>query len=141
MDYTSMGFAPTGAFAPRVVYGGFWIRVAAYGLDALLVVIGQVIRSQLIAGSSQVSLLSGLIGWHYFAGMEALVGGTLGKLVLGLHMTDLAGQRISFLRATGRYFAKVLSALILLLGFVLVAVTTNKQGLHDKLAGTLVVKG
>jgi uncharacterized RDD family membrane protein YckC len=51
------------------------------------------------------------------------------------------GNDISFLRATGRYFAKILSGLILLLGFVMVAFTARNQGLHDKIAGTVVLKG
>jgi hypothetical protein len=55
-------------------------------------------------------------------------------------VTDLDGNRIGFGRATGRYFAKILSALILLIGFIMAAFTQKKQGLHDIIAGTLVVK-
>ena len=62
------------------------------------------------------------------------------KKALGLSVTDLSGNRIGFGRATGRYFAKILSGLILLIGFIMVAFTQRKQGLHDMLAGTLVYK-
>jgi uncharacterized RDD family membrane protein YckC len=65
---------------------------------------------------------------------------TLGKMALGIVVTDLDGNRIGFGRATGRYFAKILSALILLIGFIMAAFTQKKQGLHDIIAGTLVVK-
>jgi len=141
MDYTSMGFAPTGAFAPGVVYGGFWIRVGAYVLDGLLLLIGQLILSQLMASSSQVSLLSGLIGWLYFAGMESSANqATLGKRAMGLQVTDLEGDRIGFGKATGRYFAKIISALILFIGYFMIGFTEKKQGLHDMIAGTLVIK-
>ena len=66
--------------------------------------------------------------------------GTLGKKALGMIVTDLDGGRIGFGRATGRYFAKILSALILGIGFIMVAFTQRKQGLHDLIASTLVYK-
>jgi uncharacterized RDD family membrane protein YckC len=62
-------------------------------------------------------------------------------MALGIIVTDLEGRRIGFGRATGRYFAKILSALILGIGFLMVAFTQRKQGLHDMIAGTLVVRG
>jgi uncharacterized RDD family membrane protein YckC len=65
---------------------------------------------------------------------------TLGKMAVGIKVTDEAGARISFGRAVGRYFGKFVSTIILLIGFLMVAFTEKKQGLHDKLAGTLVVK-
>jgi uncharacterized RDD family membrane protein YckC len=63
---------------------------------------------------------------------------TLGKMIFGMKVTDLNGNRISFERATGRHFAKWLSAMILGIGYLMVAFTERKQGLHDLLAGTLV---
>jgi uncharacterized RDD family membrane protein YckC len=82
-----------------------------------------------------------LMGWLYYALMESSSNqGTLGKMALGLTVTDQAGQRISFGRATGRFFAKILSAMILLIGFFMIGWTARKQGLHDMIAGTLVVK-
>jgi uncharacterized RDD family membrane protein YckC len=55
-------------------------------------------------------------------------------------VTDLAGRRISFGRATGRFFAKYISATILMIGFVMAGFTEKKQALHDILAGTLVIR-
>ena len=93
-------------------------------------------------GNLLANLLSVVVGWLYYALMESSgMQATLGKKALGLIVTDESGQRISFARATGRYFAKIVSALILLIGFIMVAFTERKQGLHDKLAGTLVVRG
>jgi uncharacterized RDD family membrane protein YckC len=63
---------------------------------------------------------------------------TLGKLALGLRVTDEYGQRISFLRATGRHFAKYLSWMTIFIGFIMVAFTERRQALHDFIAGTLV---
>ena len=65
---------------------------------------------------------------------------TVGKRVLDLKVTDEGGNPISFERATARFFAKLLSSLTLGIGFLMVAFTNRKQGLHDLLAGTLVMK-
>ncbi|MGB6469852.1 MAG: RDD family protein, partial [Candidatus Acidiferrales bacterium] len=66
--------------------------------------------------------------------------GTLGKRALGLLVTDLEGRRVSFGRASGRYFGKIVSALILMIGFIMAGFTEKKQALHDMLAGCLVLR-
>lgn len=87
-------------------------------------------------------LLILVMGVLYFALCESSAWqGTLGKLALGIRVTDLQGKRISFPRALGRYFAKILSAIILGIGFLMVAWTQRKQGLHDMIASTLVLNG
>jgi len=59
---------------------------------------------------------------------------------LGIKVTDLEGRRVSFGRATGRYFAKILSVLICYVGFIMAGFTARKQALHDMIGGTLVVR-
>lgn len=87
-------------------------------------------------------LLSTIFVWLYFAVLESSAWqATVGKLALGIRVTDLHGQRISLPRALGRYLAKFVSALILFIGFLMIAWTQRKQGLHDKLADTLVLNG
>lgn len=82
-----------------------------------------------------------VVPWLYYAGMESSAQqATLGKLAVGMKVTDLTGRRISFLRATGRYFAKLISALTLCIGYAMVAFTARRQALHDKIAETLVVR-
>lgn len=77
--------------------------------------------------------------WLYFALMECSSWqAMLGKKAMGLYVTDLAGQRIGFLRASVRYFAKMISSFILFLGYLMAAFTEKKQALHDMLAGCLV---
>jgi uncharacterized RDD family membrane protein YckC len=77
----------------------------------------------------------------YYALLESSTWqGTLGKRALGLEVTDLEGRRISFGRATGRFFAKIISALILWIGFIMAGFTEKKQALHDMIAGTLVIR-
>ncbi len=81
-----------------------------------------------------------ILGWLYFALMESSSKqGTLGKMALGIKVTDLSGNAISFGRATVRHFGKILSTIILLAGYLMVAFTAKKQGLHDMIAGCLVV--
>ena len=80
-------------------------------------------------------------GFLYFALMESSTNqATVGKMALGIKVTDLEGNRISFGRALGRTFAKILSGLIIFIGYIIAAFTEKKQALHDMIAGTLVVK-
>jgi uncharacterized RDD family membrane protein YckC len=80
-------------------------------------------------------------GWLYFAVMESSSKqGTLGKMVLKLKVTDLNGNRLGFGRATGRYFAKWINSFALYVGWIIAGFTARKQGLHDFIAGTLVLK-
>jgi uncharacterized RDD family membrane protein YckC len=88
------------------------------------------------------SLLSVVIAWLYFALLESSAWqATVGKLALGIRVTDMNGARIGFARALGRYGAKIISFLIVLIGVLMVAFTRRKQGLHDLMAGTLVLNG
>lgn len=80
-------------------------------------------------------------GWLYEATMESSSKqATVGKMALGLKVTDEYGNRISFARASARYFSKILSRMILMLGYIMVGFTQRKQGLHDMIAGTLVIR-
>jgi uncharacterized RDD family membrane protein YckC len=84
--------------------------------------------------------IAGIGGWLYFGLMESSAKqGTLGKMAVGIKVTDLNGNRISFGRATGRFFSKILSGLILYVGYMMAGFTEKKQALHDMIAGTLVV--
>ena len=81
-----------------------------------------------------------IAGWLYFALMESSSQqGTLGKMALGVKVTYMVGNRISFGRATGRYFAKMISSLTLGVGYLMAGFTQQKQALHDIIAGCLVV--
>jgi uncharacterized RDD family membrane protein YckC len=88
-----------------------------------------------------VAVIQLVIYWLYFAIMESShFQGTVGKIVLGMKVVDLQGNKISFLKATGRSFGKYLSSIILLIGYIMAAFTEKKQALHDMIAGCLVVK-
>jgi len=81
-----------------------------------------------------------MLNWLYRGIMESSSKqATIGKMLLKIKVTDLAGNRISFLRATSRHFSKVISTLIFSIGFIMAAFAAKKQALHDKMAGCLVV--
>ncbi len=88
-----------------------------------------------------ISILSIVIQWLYYALQESSAKqATLGKSLLNLKVVDLYGNRISFGRATGRFFGKILSGLIFNIGYIMAAFTERKQALHDILANCLVVE-
>lgn len=81
-----------------------------------------------------------VLGWIYYAYLESSPEqSTFGKRALGLVVTDVYGNRLDFTRASIRYVGRIVSTVILYLGFVLIAFSDKKQGLHDMIAGTLVV--
>jgi uncharacterized RDD family membrane protein YckC len=137
-------------FNAETAYAGFWLRLAAYIIDGIILYIPNTIVSTIIGigniynyntGFEPTAILINLLLLLYFPIMESSeIQGTLGKKLVDIKVTDMDGQRISFLRAIGRYFAKILSAMILFIGFIMAGFTEKKQALHDILAGTLVVK-
>ena len=140
--------APAGT--PPGRYAGFGRRLGAFLLDWTLVYVvpfiaGAVWVTQRVPQPQDTWLVLlypavFVMGWLYWAGLESSgLQATLGKRAFGLQVTDLAGQRISFGRATGRYFGKILSMMLVYIGFLMAAFTPKRQALHDIVAGTLVV--
>src|SRR5882672_10715594 len=119
----------------HVAYGGFWIRFVAYIIDAILLgIVGGVVASLFGVSMMQtdwddptINLVSLVVGWLYFALLESSErGATVGKMAMGLRVVTSQGQRLSFMNATGRYFAKFLSAIILGIGFIMIGFTDKK---------------
>ena len=95
----------------------------------------------MIGALTSIAFLSTAIKWLYFAIMESSkIQGTLGKMLLKIKVTDYDGNRISFARATGRYFGKIISGMILMIGYIMAGFTDRKQALHDIMAGCYVIK-
>jgi uncharacterized RDD family membrane protein YckC len=121
-----------------VSYAGFWKRVAALLIDSIVISAASGLLTAVTFGMAWFSIF--FLPWVYEAIMlSSEKQATFGKMLLGIAVTDLNGSRISFGRATGRHFAKWLSALILGIGFLMAAFTERKQALHDMIADTLVV--
>ncbi len=147
----------------EIVYAGFWKRVAAYFIDSLIVgivggvvamVIGMVLgigmagvgggSDAMGAGFIAIQLLTNLVSIGlaaaYYAGFHASSGkATLGKMAVGIKVVRSNGERITIARGIGRYFAAMLSGLILCIGYLMAAFTERKQSLHDMICDTLVV--
>jgi len=153
--------APNAAAPTSVRYAGFWIRFVAFIIDSLVIgvvvlPVGLMISLVIGLAGSAVSMpgtgvklvgflvrgaFSVLVKWIYEASMESSSKqATVGKMALGLKVTDEAGLRISFERASARYFAKFLSAMIVFIGYAMAGFTARKQALHDMIAGTLVAR-
>ena len=161
----------TGAmlFVPPA-YAGFWLRFLAYIIDNIVlgVIFGVVALLAIAAigvdyframiqglqdGNGEfpvalvsailiAALLSAVVSWIYHAWMESSqYQGTLGKMALGLIVTDLNDQPVTFGRATGRFFAKIITGLIPLgIGYIMAGFTEKKQALHDMIASCLVLR-
>ncbi len=158
------------AAVPRVVYAGFWVRFLAFLIDNAVIGIGFVLiliplifltglggfigeihpnedmndvgifmLFGLLFLAATVSLL---LTWLYHALMESSEWqATLGKKVLGLVVTDMAGRRVSFGRATGRHFAKIITNMVpAFIGYIMAGFTERKQAMHDMIAGCLVLR-
>ena len=144
-----------------MIYATFWHRFVAFVVDAFLhsiitfvigfpigvilflIIYEKVYDKNLIYLWEQGIgvVLRILVGWFYFALQEpSRFEATLGKTSMKLRVVGLSGERISFGRATGRYFGKMLSQLTLLIGYLIQPFTEKKQALHDMLAETLVVR-
>ena len=128
-------------------YSGFWRRFVAYVIDNILLSVVFWLLVLVLGGIGGDGGVFGAytlaaIGWLlYYAAMESSSNqATVGKMALGIKVTDLEGNRISFGRALGRNLAKIISVLTFYIGYIMAAFTAKKQALQDMIAGTLVVK-
>jgi uncharacterized RDD family membrane protein YckC len=144
-------------------YAGFWRRFVATLVDGVILWIVVWIATFALQDVLPISMDEGVsaddlwrrfvisivtqlavslvIGWAYCAGFESSPWqATPGKRLLRVAVTDLAGGRITFARATGRYVAESLSSALFLIGYLVQLFTEKRQALHDVLAGTLVVR-
>ena len=161
----------------HMAYGGFWIRVVAYFIDSiiLLVLLGVLYFALTAVGLVDLTAISALVdessmqagaepnpavvmelsrqmgvlylgvfllAWLYDALLTSSpMQATPGKMVFGLRVATADGEPIGFGRATGRFFGKIVSGMIFNVGYLMVAFTARKQGLHDMIANTVVVRG
>ncbi len=154
LDGTSTAAPVPPAIAANGIYAGFWKRFAAFVIDYFIVVVLAMLAGAVvgfvygISSSGVDQKLAGMMGgitglaawWLYYAFMESSgKQATLGKMALGIKVVDRQGARISFARATGRHFAKLLSGMIMMIGYMMAGFTSRKQALHDMVAGCLVV--
>lgn len=120
-------------------FGGFWRRLGAYLIDGIILsIIGLPIR--LLAPHTYFYGVSALISLIYLVGFWSWKSQTPGKMAMGLKIIAADGSRMGLGRAILRYLGYFVSAIILGLGFIMIAFDSHKQGLHDKIAGTYVIR-
>ena len=158
-------------YATNVAYAGFWLRLVAHLIDGVIIGIGMMALLVpiffLMGGAAMLEslprhggqpnpaviagflmLIFSLAGvavigqWLYSAYLESgEKQATWGKQALSIYVTDLSGNRVSFGRASGRFFAKIVSGLIPLgIGYIMAGFTERKQALHDMIASCLVLR-
>jgi uncharacterized RDD family membrane protein YckC len=143
------GYQPMAVGSPGT-YGGFWIRVVAYIIDAIILgIVGGIIsvpigvnysdlNSPSVRTSNGIDLV---LSFLYFTLLWSYMGASLGQRVLGLRVVDATtGQPISFGKAALRWLGLFISFLVCLIGVIWVAFDARKQGWMDKIAGTVVVR-
>ena len=122
---------------------GFGTRFVAFIIDAILLgVVNQIVASIFGGGDpTRVSGLTTLIGIAYIVGLWTYWGGqTIGKKAMGIKIVKADGTPFGLVPAIIRYVGYIVSAVVILLGFIWILFDPNKQGWHDKIAGTYVVK-
>jgi uncharacterized RDD family membrane protein YckC len=136
-----------GGAGPVRIYGGFWMRVGAWIIDVIILSVAEAILVAFESSGSAFAspgsnILVSVVGvWLYFALLESSQKqATLGKMALGMKVTDGGGNRVTFGRASGRHFGKIISLLTLYVGFLMAGWTARRQALHDIMADTLVVR-
>jgi len=132
-------------------YGGFWIRLLAYIIDGILIsILGYIIGGSNVVSYTEyagtMSMSVNFFGWYtlipivYTIGFWIWRSTTPGKMVFGLKIVDENGKNMTPGAAVIRYIGYILSAIILFIGYFMIGFSKTKQGLHDKIAKTYVVK-
>jgi uncharacterized RDD family membrane protein YckC len=142
-EWQSAPQAPPGSYTsgPSGPRSGFWQRVGAWILDALILLIPSIILLLILKNGALYQLLSTLISLAYFTYFEGgPTGQTIGKKALGIRVYDFRqGGAIGYGRGFLRQIGKYLSAIPLGLGYLWMLWDKEKQCWQDKIAGTVVV--
>lgn len=130
-------------------FAGFWIRFGAKFVDGIIMnvasqivqlVIGMALRSSPDSAVMIGALVSLVLNAGYVIYFTGKYGATPGKMACKLEVIRPDGSPMTFGRATGRYFAEILSSLTLLIGYIMAAFDEEKRALHDRICDTRVVR-
>ena len=131
----------------EVIYAGFWRRFGASFVDGLILIIPNMVVSYGLK-AVMTGLTATIVGmainyttnWLYSAYFESGQNqATIGKQALGIMVTDVNGGRLTFSAASARYWGKIISGIILLIGYLMMLWDDRNQTLHDKMAGAVVI--
>jgi len=138
-----------GALVPgNYRYAGFWIRFVAYILDVIILQVFlyllQMVLGMVLGSGNAIQVISTIVSFVLALGYEVYFigkyGATPGKMALKLKVIRADGLPMSFGLALGRYLSKILSAIILLIGFIMAGFDEQKRALHDRICDTRVVR-
>ena len=129
---------PYKKLSSKQIYAGFWVRLIAGIIDfVVLWVIYLILMIIPIIGW----IFSLFVSWLYFSIQQSSSKqATLGMRALDIKITDEKHGKISFWRASGNYFVVYFSGLLIFIGFLMIAFTTRKQGLHNIISRTLCIR-
>lgn len=131
-------------------YAGFWIRFLAYLIDAII--LGTIARILFGSGAANIDTSGGIMAGFQFNSWRTLItlvytlgfwialSATPGKMICKLKIVEENGQKLTWQKALLRMVGYVVSAVALFIGFIWIGFDKKKQGWHDKIAHTYVVK-
>lgn len=141
IDGLILGIAQMIVIAPFMAAIGFGAAANADALSDMSEQQALGLASGIMGAGLAIQVVSWAIGGIYFVMMESSAKqATLGKMVMGLKVTDLNGNRINPTTAVIRYIGRIVSGMIMMIGYIMAAFTAKKQALHDIMASTLVLK-
>lgn len=142
--------------ARDMIYAGFWIRFLAKFVDGIIVGIpGWVLQFGAMAfvnpddpDSANMGIVMMLVGWvisfalqiAYSTWMHGRFGATVGKMACGLRVVTASGGKIGYALACGRFFAEMVSGIILYVGYIMAGFDDEKRALHDRICNTRVIR-
>jgi uncharacterized RDD family membrane protein YckC len=129
---------PYKKLSKKQIYAGFWQRFLAGIIDSIILIVIEVI---LIFIPIIGWILSLFVTWLYFAIQHSSTKqATFGMRALDIKITNENHGKIGFWRATGNFYLTVISALVVFIGFLMIAFTSRKQGFHNLISRTLCIK-
>jgi uncharacterized RDD family membrane protein YckC len=141
IDAILLGVVQFVVLAPIIGMLGFGAAANADALENMDDAQALGMASAIMGASAAIQVVSLLVQGVYYILLESSERqGTVGKMAMGIKVTDLNGQRITRMAAFIRFIGRYVSAIILLIGYIMAAFTQKKQALHDMIANTLVLK-
>ena len=129
---------PYKKLSKKQIYAGFWQRFLAGIIDSIILIVIEVI---LIFIPIIGWILSLFVTWLYFGIQHSSTKqATFGMRALDIKITNENHGKIGFWRATGNFYLTVISALVVFIGFLMIAFTSRKQGFHNLISRTLCIK-
>lgn len=124
----------------QLKYAGFWIRLVAYVIDQFILSAIGFVMGLFVTNVLELFVLGTLAAAVYSIAFWIGQGATPGKMAVGIKVVMTNGEPVDFGAAALRYIGYTLSALIFFIGFLMIAFSAQKKGLHDNIANTVVIK-